>query len=181
MLGELVRGNFVPLPPAILGLLATATLTYLGIRSLPAILILSPPLIMLLAAPGSSNPHTGRLDWLTPAVLLGWQFLYLAAIGVAGSVPGPATFTLCAVLLLRYTDLAFPGRPVAIVEPKEPGDSPHERGTMLGWEGRMLLVGAGVAVGIGMYAFLAMAAYLGMLICAKILTSCLGIQQGDGR
>jgi hypothetical protein len=181
LLGELVRGNFVPLPPAILGLVATVTLTYLGIRSLPAILILSPPLIMLLAAPGSSNPHTGRLDWLTPAVLLGWQILYLAAIGVAASVPGPATFTLCAVLLLRYTDLAFPGRPVAMIEPKEPGEQATERGTMLGWEGRMLLMGAGVAIGVGMYAYLAMAAYLGMLICAKILTSCLGAQQGDGR
>jgi hypothetical protein len=179
-LGELVRGNFVPLPPAILGLAATVLLTYLGLRSLPAILILTPPLIMLLAAPGSSNAHTGRLDWLVPGVLLGWQFLYVGAIGAAESVPGPATFTLCAVLLLRYTDLAFPGRPVAMVEPKTPGDPATERGTMLGWEGRMLLVGAGVAVGIGMYAYVAMAAYLAMLICAKILTSCLGLKQGDG-
>lgn len=179
-LGELVRGNFVPLPPAILGLAATVTLTYLGLHSLPAILIMTPPLIMLLAAPGSSNAHAGRLDWLVPAVLLGWQILYLGAIGAAESVPGPATFALCAVLLLRYTDLAFPGRPVATVEPRMPGDTATERGTMLGWEGRMLLMGAGVAVGIGLYAYLAMAAYLAMLICAKILTSCLGIKQGDG-
>jgi hypothetical protein len=179
-LGELVRGNFVPLPPAILGLAATVTLTYLGLHSLPAILIMTPPLIMLLAAPGSSNAHAGRLDWLVPAVLLGWQILYLGAIGAAESVPGPATFALCAVLVLRYTDLAFPGRPVAMVEPRMPGDTATERGTMLGWEGRMLLMGAGVAVGIGTYAYLAMAAYLAMLICAKILTSCLGIKQGDG-
>ena len=78
---------------------------------MPGILILSPCLIMLLAAFGSSNRHAGRLDWLVPAVLLGWQCLYLTTVGQAQGVPVPATFALCAVLLVRYADLACPGRP----------------------------------------------------------------------
>jgi hypothetical protein len=184
-IGRLARGNLLPLPSAVLALAATATQTYLGFRSLPSILILTPPLIMLLAAAGSSHPHAGRLDWLVPAVLLGWQFLYLGAVGLAEAVPGPVVFALGAVLLLRYADLACPGRPVVLVQPVLPGEPTHERGSTLGWEGRMLLIGAGVAVGIGTFAYLALTAYLGVLICAKIatscLTSCLGLREGDGR
>ncbi len=184
-IGRVARGNLLPLPPAVLALAATAAQTYLGLHSLPSILLLTPPLIMLLAAPGSSHPHAGRLDWLVPAVLLGWQFLYLGAIGLAEAVPGPVVFALGAVLLLRYADLACPDRPVVLAASVLPGEPAHERGIALGWEGRMLFIGAGVAVGIGTFAYLAMTAYLGVLICAKIvtscLTSCLGLREGDGR
>jgi len=173
-IGRPVRGSLLPLPPAVLGLAATAIMAYLGLHSLPGILIMTPPLIMLLlAALGSSNPHTGRLDWLVPPVLLGWQFLYLGAIGSAGGVPGPVVFTLCAVLVLWYADLAFPGRPVILAQPMTPGEQHRDRGSALGWDGRMLLMGAGVALGIGMYAYLALAAYVGALIGAKVLASCL--------
>jgi hypothetical protein len=186
-LGVLVRGNFLPLPPAMLGLAATAMLAYLGLRSLPGILMLSPCLIMLLAAPGSSNRHAGRLDWLVPAVLLGWQFLYLAAVGQAQKVPAPVTYALCAAILIRYVDLAAPGRPVLMARPRRRNwtmeliEADRERGTTLGWEGRMLLMGAAAAAGIGTLAYLALTAYLGVLICAKVLTTCLRLREGDGR
>jgi len=186
-LGALVRGNLLPLPPAILGLAATAVLAYLGMRSVPGILILSPCLIMLLAAFGSSNRHAGRLDWLVPAVLLGWQCLYLTTVGQAQHVPAPATFALCAVLLIRYADLASPDRPVIMAKRRrrnwavELTEGDRERGGALGWEGRMLLMGAGAAVGIGTLAYVAMSAYLGWLICTKVLTSCLALREGDSR
>jgi hypothetical protein len=186
-LGVLVRGNFLPLPPAILGLAATAMLAYLGLRSLPGILVLSPCLVMLLAAPGSSNRHAGRLDWLVPAVLLGWQCLYLTVVGQAQGVPTPVTFALCAVLLIRYADLACPGRPVLMARPRRHNwtmeliEADRERGTALGWEGRMLLMGAAAAAGIGTLAYLALTAYLGVLICAKVLTICLRAPEGDSR
>jgi hypothetical protein len=186
-LGVLVRGNFLPLPPAILGLAATAMLAYLGLRSLPGILVLSPCLIMLLAAPGSSNRHAGRLDWLVPAVLLGWQCLYLTVVGQAQRVPTPVTFALCAVLLIRYADLACADRPVLMARPKRHNwtmeliEANRERGTALGWEGRMLLMGAAAAAGIGTLAYLALTAYLGLLICAKVLTTCLRLREGDSR
>jgi hypothetical protein len=187
-LGGLVRGNLLPLPPAVLGLVATALLAHLGLQSLPGILVLSPCLIMvLLAAPGSGNRHAGRLDWLVPAVLLGWQCLYVAAVGQAQGVPTPVSFTLCAVLMIRFADLACPGRPVARARAMrrswamEVMEGDRERGTSLGWEGRMLLLGAGAAAGIGMFAYLALTAYLGGLICMKVLTSSAGVREGDGR
>ena len=154
-----------------------AVLTILGLQSLPSVLFLTPALVMLLAASGSSNSHAGRLDWLVPAVLLGAQFLYFAAIGQAKGVPGPATFALCSAVLLRYADLAYPGRPVIFARPIrrtwaiELSQTDRERGSALGWEGRMLLMGAAAAAGVGTFAFIAMTAYLGMLICAKVLTS----------
>jgi hypothetical protein len=186
-LGALVRGNLLPLPPALLGLAATATLAYLGMRSVPGILIISPCLIMLLAAFGSSNRHAGRLDWLVPAVLLGWQCLYLTTVGQAQRIPAPATFALCAVLLIRYADLACAGRPVIMAKRRrrnwtvELTEGERERGGALGWEGRMLLMGAAAAVGIGTLAYVALSAYLGWLICAKVLTSCLALREGDHR
>jgi hypothetical protein len=186
-LGALVRGNLLPLPPALLGLAATAVLAYLGLQSVPGILILSPCLIMLLAAFGSSNRHAGRLDWLVPAVLLGWQCLYLTTVGQAQGVPVPATFALCAVLLVRYADLACPGRPVIMAKRRrrnwtiELTEGDRERGGTLGWEGRMLLMGAAAAAGIGTLAYVALSAYLGWLICTKVLTSCLALREGDHR
>jgi hypothetical protein len=186
-LGALVRGNLLPLPPAVLGLVATAVLTYLGMQSVPGILIISPCLIMLLAAPGSSNRHAGRLDWLVPAVLFGWQCLYLTTVGQAQHVPAAATFALCAALAVRYADLACAGRPVILTRPMRRNwtmdvtEGDRERGTALGWEGRMLLMGAAAAAGLGTLAYVALTAYLGMLICARVLTSCLGLREGDSR
>ena len=69
-LSQLVRGEFVPLPPAVAGLAATCALAWLGMRNLPGILLLTPLVVMLLAGFGATHPHDGRLDWLTPAVLL---------------------------------------------------------------------------------------------------------------
>jgi hypothetical protein len=186
-LGGLVRGNLLPLPPAVLGLVATALLAHLGLQSLPSILVLSPCLIMLLAAPGSGNRHAGRLDWLVPAVLLGWQCLYVATVGQAQGVPTPASFALCAVLMIRFADLACPGRPVVLARPMrrnwtmEVMEADRERGTALGWEGRMLLLGAGAAAGIGLFAYLALTAYLGGLVCVKVLISSAWVREGDGR
>jgi hypothetical protein len=176
-LGALVRGNLVPLPPAVLGLAAVAALALLGLHGLPGVLTLAPAIVMLLAAPGSGNPHTGRFDWLVPVLLLGSQFLYLAATGFGAGVPDPVIFALGAALLLRYCDLAFPGRPVMLAKPRLAGAEPAERGTALGWEGRMLLAGLAAATGIATFAYLAMTAYLGVLICAKVVTSCLAPEE----
>lgn len=166
-LGQLVRGQFVPLPPAIAGLAATCLLAVLGLRNLPGILLLTPLVVMLLAAPGNSHPHDGRLDWMVPAVLLAGQLVYVAALGFSFRIPAAVTYTLCAAVALRYLDLTTR-------DPNE-GQIPDTR---LGWEGRMLAVGLGAMFGIGMIAFLAMTAYLGVLICGNVTASCLA---GRGR
>jgi len=155
-------------------------------QNLPSVLLLTPALVMLLAAFGSSNKHAGRLDWLVPSVLLGAQYLYFATIGHAKGIPGAVTLALCAAVMLRYADLGCPGRPVIFARPLrrtwavELRETDRERGSALGWEGRMLLMGAGAAVGIGTFAFIALTVYLVMLICAKVLTNSLRLRKGSG-
>jgi len=187
-LGALVRGNLLPLPPALLGLAAIAGLGLLGFHGLPWALMIAPAVVMLLAAPGSEHPHTGRFDWLVPALLFGAQILYLTAIGRGAGVPGPVIFALGAALLLRYADLAVAGRPVILARARTPGEAGGERGTALGWEGRLLIAGLAAAMGIATFAYLALTVYFGFLICAKVVTSFVARQEepardrlGDGR
>lgn len=182
--GRIVRGNLLPLPPALLGFAAVITLAVLGMRNLSGLLVIGPALIMLLAAPGSSSDHAGRLDWMVPILLLGAQLVYIVALGA----PGPVGFALCAALLLHYIDLAWsespalPARPGQLARPGQPGQptgvlAEHE--SWLGWEGRMLFVGLAAAAGLTTFAYLALTAYLGVLVGAKIVTS--GLREDSGK
>jgi hypothetical protein len=180
-LGALVRGNLLPLPPALLGLAAIAALGLLGFHGLPWPLMIAPAVVMLLAAPGSEHPHTGRFDWLVPVLLFGAQILYLTAIGRGAGVPGPVIFAFGAVLLLRYADLAAPGRPAILARSRTPGEAGGERGTALGWEGRLLIAGLAAAMGIATFAYLALTVYFGFLICAKVVTSFVARQEEPAR
>ncbi|HMG64544.1 MAG TPA: DUF5941 domain-containing protein [Streptosporangiaceae bacterium] len=245
--GSLVRGQLMPLPPALLALAAVAMLAHLGLRDLPGLLILAPALVMLVAAPGASHRHDGRFDWLVPAVLQGAQYVYIAALGFAAGVPALITFLLCAAVALHYADLgsagspillgvrragsaqaarrrrrrpaaggtaarpgrprrsfqerlgqARPGQPAALAGTRagaraggqQAGDEPQpgaqrppatELGMWMGWEGRMIAVGLGAAMGVAMFAYLALAGYLGWMICCKVRVSYLGLREGDVR
>ena len=172
-LGTLVRGILLPLPPAILGLAAVITVAVVGLRGLPGLLLMAPAIVMLLAAPGSANPHLGRFDWLVPVLLLSSQILYIAAVGAGGRVPGPVVFGLAAVLLVRYTDLACAQRPVLLVKPRRRDGAPREYGTELGWEGRLLFVGLAAALGAATAGYLALTAYLVLLVGVKVVRSCI--------
>jgi hypothetical protein len=164
-IGRPVRGQLVPLPPALTGFAAVSVLAVLGLRHLPGFLLLAPVVAMLLAAVGSSHPHDGRLDWIVPVLLQAAQFAYVAAIGAASGVPGPLIFAVCAMIAMHYADLADHAR----------------RGAALGWEGRMIAAGAGAALGIATFAYLLLAAYLGVLICREVMTNWLPATEGDRR
>lgn len=151
-LGRPVRGQLVPLPPALTGLAAASVLAVLGLRDLPGLLLLAPVVAMLLAAVGSSHPHDGRLDWIVPALLQAGQYVYIIAVGFASAVPAAVIFVLCALIALHYADRA--GRAQARAA--------------LGWEGRMLAVGLGAALGVATFAYLVLAAYVGWLICREL-------------
>lgn len=172
-LGALVRGNVLPLPPAILGLAAVSALAALGLHGLPGALTVGPAIVMLLAAPGSANPHAGRFDWLVPVLLVGTQVLFLAATGQGERVPGPVIFALVAALLVRYAELAWSGRPVFLTRPRRRLGWGREYGTELGWEGRVLVAGLSAALGIATAGYIALTAYLLLLVSAKVLRSCL--------
>ena len=160
-LGQLVRGDFVPLPPAVAGLGATCALAWLGMRNLPGVLLLTPLVVMLLAAFGATHPHDGRLDWLTPGVLLAGQLVYLATVGFSFRIPAPVTFGVCALTALRYVELAARATPPTW----------HPPDTRLGWEGRMLIAGVAATLGIGTVGYLALTTYLAILVCGGAAAS----------
>ncbi len=169
-IGSLVKGNLLPLPPAVIGLTAICIFAFLGPRNLPGLLLVGPALTMLLAAAGSSSRHEGPFDWLVPAVLLGAQVVYIAAIGNAGRVPEPVSYVLCATLLLYYADLARGGPPARATA---------KHGIRPGWDGRLLLIGLAATVGLATFAYIALSAYLGVLVGASILTGYRGLRE-DG-
>src|SRR5262249_10879478 len=136
--------------------------------------------------PGASHPHDGRLDWLAPVVPIGAQFLYLAALGSAARVPAGVTFALCAVIAVHYADLCSAGSPgpadvPVSAQPAGPVRALLASGSWLGWDGRMLACGLGAAMGVTLFAYLVLAAYLGVLICWKVLTSYVALREGDRR
>jgi hypothetical protein len=47
-----------------------------------------------------------------------------------------------------------------------------ERGTALGWDGRMLFAGLTAAMGVAAIAYVVLAVYLVGLICVKAVTAC---------
>ena len=165
--GAVVRGQLVPLPPAVAGLTATVLLATLGLRDLAGLVLLTPVAAMLLAAPGSAHPHDGPLDWLTPLVIQAGQYLYLAALGFAKGVPAPLLFTLIGLVALRQLDAAYRAR-----HPLPAGDP---RGG-IGWEGRMLVAGVGAMLGVATLSYLTLTVYLLWLLCSGSLASWLAVR-----
>ena len=165
--GEVVRGQLVPLPPAVAGLTATVLLATLGLRDLAGLVLLTPVAAMLLAAPGSAHPHDGPLDWLTPLVIQAGEYVYLAALGFAKGVPGPLVFALTGLVALRHLDTAYRARR------RMPAGDP--RGG-IGWEGRMLAAGVGVMLSVGPLTYLALTVYLLWILSSGSLASWLAVR-----
>ena len=178
--GRLVQGNLIPLPPAVAGLIATAMLAALGLRNLPGFIAVTPPVVMMLAAPGSSHRHDGKFDWLIPVLLALAQYVYLATLGFALAVPGPVVFSACALILVRYAGIiasagragagaAGPGTGQGAAH-ADPGGARTAQGAFLGWETRMFAIGLAAAMGLATFGYLGLAAYLCVLICRRVMT-----------
>ena len=189
--GRIVQGNLIPLPPALAGLIATAMLAALGLRHLPGFIALTPPVVMALAAPGSSHPHDSRSDWVVPVLLAAAQFVYLGSLGFALALPGPVVFSGCALVAIWYasviasaTTSAGPAATSARGDHPDatPGDQPGRVATWgagLGWETRMFLVGLAATFGLATFGYVGLAAYLGVLICRKVMTGYLVPREED--
>jgi uncharacterized protein DUF5941 len=167
--GRIVRGQLVPLPPALAGLAAVILLAALGLGNLTGILVLAPVAAMLLAAPGAGHPHDGRLDWLVPIVLLAGQYVYLTALGFSAGVPGPVTFAIISLVALRQLDVACRARLAGW---------PSQR-SRLGWEGRLVVVGIAALLGVVTFAYVALAAYLGWLLCRASLSGWVAVKEPE--
>ena len=166
--GRLVRGQLMPLPPALAGLSAIVLLAALGLGNLTGVLLLAPVAAMLLAAPGAGHPHDGRLDWLVPLMLLVGQYIFLVALGLSGGVPGPVMFGMISVVALRQLDVARRASQQA-AWPAQPSG--------LGWDGRIVLVGLAAVLGFVTFAYLALTAYLGLLLCRVSVSGWLAVRE----
>ena len=166
--GWLVRGHLMPVPSAIAGVVAIGLLALLGIRNLPGIVALTPVVVLLLAAPGSSHPHDGRFDWLAPVLLCLAQYGYLATLGAAKAVPWILVFATCSMTAVRYASL---------VADRARATPPDRRTQGIGWEGRIVLVGLAGIFGIATFGYLGLTACLGALIGSQAVIDYL--RQGE--
>jgi hypothetical protein len=175
--GRGVQGNLMPLPSVLAGLVAVVLLTVLGLRSLPGVIALAPVIVLLLAAPGSSHPHDGRFDWLVPVLLNLSQFCYLAALGLARSVPGPAIFATCSMVAVWYAGLMVRRPAVTATFRAKVLASRKDRirqivmrrSDGIGWELRVCVVAASGIFGIATFGYLGLAAYLAALMSRKVV------------
>ena len=169
-IGSLVQGRLPPLPPVLVGLFVTGVLAAVGLGDMPGVLLLTPVMMMMLAALGARHPHDGRLDWLVPALLMAAECVFLAALGLSRHVAGWLVFLLLAAVAMRHVDLAFRAR----VGRGLPLD-----GFGLGWEGRMLLAGLAAGAGFAPLAYAVISGYLGILFIWDFLSGWLRLADGD--
>ncbi|MEV0730418.1 DUF5941 domain-containing protein [Polymorphospora sp. NPDC050346] len=128
------------LPAAVLAGLAALGLLGAAVFGGPARWTVLPvALVVLLAALPSARPHAGALDWLVPAALRAAEYLLVVAVGLVGDVPPPLTFALLFALAMHHYDLT------ARLEKR--AAAPPLHALNLGWDGRVVVLAAGTALG----------------------------------
>jgi phosphatidylglycerophosphate synthase len=146
----------LPGPLAFAGLAAVvafATVIVFLVRD-PSLAVLAvAALLVLCAGLPARVRHDGPLDWLVPAALRAAEYLFVVAVGLAGSVPTPVVYLLVFTLTLRHYDL------VARMEKGAP--SGKVSGTLVGWDGRVLLLAAAALGGVPTVGVAALAVLVG--------------------
>ncbi|MFD1546648.1 DUF5941 domain-containing protein [Nonomuraea guangzhouensis] len=154
-----------PVPATLIALLAIVAITVSGVlKSGGPILLVPPLLVLLLVLPTAPRDHLGRLDWLTPPLLRGAEFLTIIAVGLAADVPKWLLFVLVYVVGYHTYDTVYRTRqsiwPPAWV---------FHAG--LGWELRLLIIGVGAALGWLPAVLAVLTAYLFVLFAVESVTS----------
>ncbi|GAA4481833.1 hypothetical protein GCM10023191_001220 [Actinoallomurus oryzae] len=159
-LGRLAHGQLPPLPPLIVAVVVTLVLLLAGVGGQTSLVLLAPVLALLPAGPGSTHPHTGRLDWGAPIVIRLIEYGYLATVGFSHAVPKPLVYVLLGVLAFHHYDTVYRTRqrlwPAARVF-----------GAGLGWDGRMLIAGIAAIAHIASLIYVVLTVYLGILFVAE--------------
>lgn len=155
------------LPPVPTTLLALAGVIVVSLIGLPerGFMLLVPALIMVvLVLPTASRDHLGRFDWLTPPLLRGTEFLVIILTGLAADAPKWLLFVLLYVVGYHTYDTVYRTRqsiwPPAWV---------FHAG--LGWELRLLIIGAAAAVGWLTPVLVVLTGYLLVLFAVESVTS----------
>ncbi|MBB2909672.1 hypothetical protein FHS43_000918 [Streptosporangium becharense] len=135
-MGALVAGQLPPLPPAVVGMFVTGVLLLVGVAEADDLAVFAPLVVLLLAGPGSSHPHDGRLDWLVPPILRLTEYGFVASVGFARDVPPVLIFMLLGATAFHHYDVVYRLRQ-RVYPP------PWLATAGLGWDGRMLMVSLG--------------------------------------
>lgn len=153
-----------PVPATLIALLAVVAVTITGVLQRGPILLVPPLIVLLLVLPTAPRDHLGRLDWLTPPLLRGAEFLTIIAVGLAADVPKWLLFVLVYVVGYHTYDTVYRTRqsiwPPAWV---------FHAG--LGWELRLLIIGVGAALGVLTPVLAVLTAYLFVLFAVESVTS----------
>lgn len=152
-MGALVAGQLPPLPPAIVGMFVTGVLLMVGVAGADGMAVFAPAVALLLAGPGSSHPHDGRIDWLVPPILRLTEYGFVAAVGFAHDVPPWLIFLLLGAMAFHHYDVVYRVRQ-RVYPP------PWLATAGLGWDGRMLLIALGALAGQMTLVFCLLALYL---------------------
>ncbi|MET7460531.1 DUF5941 domain-containing protein [Nonomuraea sp. 3-1Str] len=161
--GRLGKG-LPPVPATLAALVAVAVIAATGLLTSGPILLLPVLVVVVLVLPTAPRNHLGRLDWLTPPLLRGAEFLTIIAVGLAADAPKWLLFVLVYVVGYHTYDTVYRTRqsiwPPAWV---------FYAG--LGWEVRLLLIGVGAALGWATLVLALLTAYLFVLFAVESVTS----------
>ncbi|WP_455432916.1 DUF5941 domain-containing protein [Streptosporangium soli] len=152
-MGMIVAGQLPPLPPALAGAFVTAILLAVGVAGSQGLAVFAPAVALLLAGPGSSHRHDGRLDWLVPPTLRLTEYGFIASVGFAREVPPALIALLLGAMVFHHYDIVYRLR-------QHVYPPPWLATSGLGWEGRMLLVALGGLVGWVTAVFVLLGLYL---------------------
>jgi hypothetical protein len=153
-----------PVPAALAALLAVIAVSATGLLQPGPMLLVPPLIVVLLVLPTAPRDHLGRLDWLTPPLLRGTEFLTIIVIGLTADAPKWLLFVLVYVVGYHTYDTVYRTRqsiwPPAWV---------FHAG--LGWELRLLIIGLGAALGWLTPVLAVLTAYLFVLFAVESVTS----------
>ncbi|WP_327044793.1 DUF5941 domain-containing protein [Microbispora sp. NBC_01189] len=153
-----------PVPAAAVALLAIVAAAVAGILTDGPVLLLPVAVLLVLVLPTAGRDHLGRFDWLTPPLLRAAEFLTITLLGLAESTPKWLLFVLIYVIGYHTYDTVYRTR-----QGIWPPAWLYRAG--LGWEVRLLILGAGAAAGWLTPVAAVLTAYLLVLFAVESITS----------
>ncbi|MER5322601.1 DUF5941 domain-containing protein [Streptosporangium roseum] len=153
-----------PVPATLVALLAIIAMAVTGMLDDGPVLLVPVVVMVLLVLPTAARDHLGKLDWLAPPLIRGAEFLTIILVGLAAGAPKWLLFVLIYVVGYHTYDTVYRTR-----QSIWPPDWVFKAG--LGWELRLLLLGAGAALGVLTWVLAALTLYLGVLFAVESVTS----------
>ncbi|GAA3131971.1 hypothetical protein GCM10010466_23230 [Planomonospora alba] len=153
-----------PVPAALVALLAVIALGATGLPSSGPFLLVPALVMVVLVLPTAARDHLGKFDWMVPPLIRGTEFLVVILVGLAANAPKWLLFVLLYVVGYHTYDTVYRTR-----QGIWPPDWVFRAG--LGWEIRLLLIGAGAALGALTWVLAALTVYLGVMFAVESVTS----------